>query len=416
MTVDVVNKVELLGDSPKYFNLQNFKFPNLRNLDILPKPLVRIIGKFLWVKANINSGICIKCLLCVKACPVGAIQRKGNDYLHVDTKKCISCFCCHEMRPKKAVGFKKSFLAKIFIKDNWQMAKRTRFRDYTEYIALRIIIFFIRLFPFKVAVEVGELLGIITFYVVNFRRSHVINMLTQAFPEKSKKEIGSIARNTYKNFARTVVEIIFFPPMTNEEIKKLLICTNENLVKESYSAGKGTIFMSAHLGNWELTALAYSKIYPMSVVVANQSNVFVDKMMDNVRTKQGFATISRDGMAFRAVMKALKRNEMVAFLADQDAGPQGVFVPFFCRLASTPKGAAIFALRAKCPIIIALGIRQKNGIMKVEFTKVPMPNTGTEEKDIEEINTFYSKKLEDIVRQYPEQWFWFHRKWKTHPE
>jgi hypothetical protein len=57
MTVDVVNKVELLGDSPKYFNLQNFKFPNLRKLDILPKPLVRMIGKFLWVKANINSGI-----------------------------------------------------------------------------------------------------------------------------------------------------------------------------------------------------------------------------------------------------------------------------------------------------------------------------------------------------------------------
>jgi KDO2-lipid IV(A) lauroyltransferase len=296
------------------------------------------------------------------------------------------------------------------------MAKRTKFQDYTEYIALRIVIFFIKLFPFKVAVKVGVLIGIIAFYLVNFRRSHVIKMLTQSFPEKFKKEIESIARNTYKNFARTVVEIIFFPTMPNEKIKKLLICTNENLVEESYAAGKGIIFMSAHLGNWELTALAYSKIYPMSVVVANQSNILVDKMMDNVRTNQGFATISRDGMAFRAVMKALKRNEIVAFLADQDAGPQGVFVPFFGRLTSTPKGAAIFALRAKCPIIIALGIRQKNGIMKVDFTRVPIPNTCDEEKDIEEINTFYSKKLEDIVRQYPEQWFWFHRKWKTRPE
>lgn len=296
------------------------------------------------------------------------------------------------------------------------MAKRTKFQNYAEYIALKTVIFFIRLFPFKFAVKVGGAIGIVSCYIVNFRRSHVIDMLTQSFPEKSQKEIRIITRNTYKNFVRTVVEIIFFPTMSDEEIKKLLVCTNEHLVENAYSKGRGTIFMSAHLGNWELTALAYSKIYPMSVVVANQSNVLVDKMMDNVRTNQGFSTISRDGMAFRDVMKALKRNEIVAFLADQDASSQGVFIPFFGRLTSTPKGAALFALRAKCPIIIALGIRQKNGIMKVEFTEVPIPNSGDSNKDIEIINTFYLKKLEDIVSRYPEQWFWFHRKWKTRPE
>ncbi|MDR3307205.1 MAG: lysophospholipid acyltransferase family protein [Endomicrobium sp.] len=296
------------------------------------------------------------------------------------------------------------------------MAKRTKFQYYAEYIALKIVIFFIRLFPFKLAVKAGEMIGVVFYYIVNFRRSHVIDMLTQSFPEKSKKEIRIITINTYRNFAKTVVEIIFFPIMSDEKIKKLLVCTNERLVEKSYSEGRGTIFMSAHLGNWELTALAYSKIYPISVVVANQSNFLIDKMMDNVRTNEGFATISRDGMAFRDVMKALKRNEIVAFMADQDAGPQGVFIPFFGRLTSTPKGAALFALRAKCPIIIALGIRQKNGIMKVEFTEVPMPNSGDSNKDIEIINTFYLKKLEDIVHRYPEQWFWFHRKWKTSPQ
>jgi KDO2-lipid IV(A) lauroyltransferase len=294
------------------------------------------------------------------------------------------------------------------------MPKRTKLQDYAEYIALKIVIFLIRLFPFSFAVKVGEVIGVVSYYSVSFRRSHVINMLTQSFPEKSQKEIELITRNTYKNFVRTVIEIIFFPTMPDDKIKKLLVCTNEHLVKESYAAGKGTIFMSAHLGNWELTALAYSKIYPMSVVVANQSNVLVDKMMDNVRTNQGFSTISRDGMSFRDVMKALKRNEIVAFLADQDAGYGGIFVPFFGRLTSTPKGAALFALKAKCPIIIALGIRQKNGVMKVEFTQVPMPNSGDLNNNIEIINTFYLKKLEDIVRRYPEQWFWFHRKWKTH--
>jgi uncharacterized protein (DUF362 family)/Pyruvate/2-oxoacid:ferredoxin oxidoreductase delta subunit len=118
MTAEIINKVEVLGKSPKDFNFQKFKFPNLRKLDIFPKPIIQMLGKLLWVKASINRNICVKCLLCTKACPVGAIQSKGGDYPHVNIKKCISCFCCHEMCPKKAIGFRKSFLAKIFIKDN----------------------------------------------------------------------------------------------------------------------------------------------------------------------------------------------------------------------------------------------------------------------------------------------------------
>ncbi|MDR1244598.1 MAG: DUF362 domain-containing protein [Endomicrobium sp.] len=118
MTADIINKVEVLGKSPKDFNFQKFKFPNLRKLDIFPKPIVQMLGKLLWIKASINRNICVKCLLCTKACPVGAIQSKGSDYPYINTKKCISCFCCHEMCPKKAIGFRKSFLAKIFIKDN----------------------------------------------------------------------------------------------------------------------------------------------------------------------------------------------------------------------------------------------------------------------------------------------------------
>ncbi|MDR2428006.1 MAG: DUF362 domain-containing protein [Endomicrobium sp.] len=118
MTADTINKVEVLGKSPKDFNFQKFKFPNLRKLDIFPKPIVQMLGRLLWVKASINRNICVKCLLCTKACPVGAIQSRGNDYPYINTKKCISCFCCHEMCPKKAIGFRKSFLAKIFIKDN----------------------------------------------------------------------------------------------------------------------------------------------------------------------------------------------------------------------------------------------------------------------------------------------------------
>jgi ferredoxin len=114
-----VDKTEFIGDSPNEFNFDGFKFPALRKLDVVPKPIVKLLGKFLWVKAKINEKSCRKCMLCVKSCPVSAIKCKDkSSFPSVDESKCISCFCCHELCPYKAVGFRKSILAKIFIKED----------------------------------------------------------------------------------------------------------------------------------------------------------------------------------------------------------------------------------------------------------------------------------------------------------
>lgn len=116
---NIVENLGIIGNSPKDFNLSGFKFPNPRKLDIVPKPIVRALGKFLWVKTKINKKVCEKCYFCIKSCPAKAIKiNKGTKYPEVDLSKCISCFCCHELCPYKAVEFKKSFLAKLFIKSN----------------------------------------------------------------------------------------------------------------------------------------------------------------------------------------------------------------------------------------------------------------------------------------------------------
>lgn len=114
-----VDGFEIIGDSVNEFNLKRFKFPTMRKLDLVPKPVVKMLGKYLWVKAKIVDEKCVKCLFCVKSCPVGAIKTDSlNSYPRVNEKECISCFCCHELCPYKAVGFNKSFLAKLFIKEN----------------------------------------------------------------------------------------------------------------------------------------------------------------------------------------------------------------------------------------------------------------------------------------------------------
>jgi len=119
ITKEQLKRVELIGANPHSFNFEDFKFPSLRKLDYVPKAMVQFIGSFLWVKAKIDKKLCRKCTLCVKSCPVKAITQKDEISLPVvDESKCISCFCCHEFCPHKAVGFRKSLLAKIFIKEN----------------------------------------------------------------------------------------------------------------------------------------------------------------------------------------------------------------------------------------------------------------------------------------------------------
>jgi KDO2-lipid IV(A) lauroyltransferase len=295
--------------------------------------------------------------------------------------------------------------------------KKIKIRHYIEYSALKSAMFFIRLMPRSLAHKIGVIFAVFAYYFVPVRKKHIIDMLTLSFPEKTPKEIKSVTKEIYVNFAGTFIDIMFFPAMSGEEIKNLMFldAEGEEIFAKVHSKGKGAILMSAHFGNWELTALSFSKRYPMSVIVAKQSNGLVDKLMNEIRTKQGFHAIYKDppGTAFRNVMKALRNNEFVAVLSDQDAGKQGVFIPFFGRPASTPKGAAIFALKAKCPIVTAFGVRQKDGSMKMKIGQIPLPDTGNEEEDIKTINGIYYGQLEAAVREHPGQWFWFHKKWKT---
>ena len=295
------------------------------------------------------------------------------------------------------------------------MAKRSKVQNYIEYFALKVVMFVIYLFPAAFARKAGQALAVFAYYFIPVRKKHTIEMLTLSFPEKSPAEIRRIAKNTYKNFLKTVIDIMFFPKMSDEQIKKLMTYDDGGLFEKTYKNGKGAILLSAHYGNWELTALSFSKRYPMSVIVAKQSNPLVDKIINDIRTNHGFNAINRDSMAFKGVLKALKRNEFVAILSDQDAGKQGIFIPFFGRPASMAKGPALFAIRAGCPVLTAFGVSHPDGTMKVKIDEIPLPETGNEEKDIEIITTEYAKKLEQAVREHPEQWFWFHRKWKTRP-
>ena len=292
------------------------------------------------------------------------------------------------------------------------MKKNKKIQYFIEYISLKMLISFLHLFSINFAKKIGFLLADIVFVCIPIRKKHIIDSLTKSFPNKSKEEIIKIAKDVYKQFVCTIIEIIFVSKMTDEQLRYLVNFENLYLMEKAKKIGKGVVVMSAHFGNWEMLAISAGKRFPLSVIVARQENPYFDKLIDGIRSTRGYKTIYKD-VAPIGVMKALKRNGVVAILADQHAGDQGVYTPFFYREVSTPKGPAVFALKAKCPLYTVFCVRHPSGRYICTFEEIPLPNTGDVEKDIEIIMTEYNKILQRYVEKYPSHWFWFHRRWKS---
>ena len=292
------------------------------------------------------------------------------------------------------------------------MKKNKPIQYFVEYASLKCFIFFIHLFPITVAKKIAFLMADFAFIFVPIRKKHIINSLTKSFPNKNQKEIKAIAKDVYKQFVCTVIEIIFVSKMTKQDLIEMVSFKNIYLIEQARKQGKGGVIMSAHFGNWEMLAISFGNRWPLSVIVAKQQNPYFDKMINDIRSNRGYKTIYKE-VAPIGVLKALKRNEFVAILADQHAGKQGVMTPFFFGNVSTPKGPAIFSLRAKCPIYTGFCSRKPNGKYEVSFEEIQKPNTGNEEKDVEIIMTKYNEMLQKKIEENPSFWFWFHRRWRN---
>jgi len=258
-----------------------------------------------------------------------------------------------------------------------------------------------------------------TVYILHVRLRWVgMRNLELAFPEKSRHERATILRGVFTSLGRQLAELCLFPQYTVENVSKIVVYDGFENFERALERGKGVLFLTAHLGAWELSAFAHSLYgHPLHIVMRSLDNVFIDRLARRYRTMHGNSTVDKDDFV-RGLLSAMKAGETVGILMDTNmTPPQGVFVDFFEIPACTASGLARIALRTDAAVVPGFTIWDPV-LRKYRLRFDPaakLIRTGDDEADIIANTALFTKIIEDYVRRYPDQWLWVHRRWKTRP-
>lgn len=263
----------------------------------------------------------------------------------------------------------------------------------------------------------GTALGEAGYWLLVGRRRVAVENLTLAFgPDLDPRGRRALARANFRHLGTTAVECcrLFLGPR-GDLVGRVRLEGTEH-VRAALTEGRGVLYLTAHLGNWELLAAAHARTgFPASVVVRPLDNPFLERLVAGGRLRHHLRLISKRE-ALAPVRAALSRGECVAILLDQDAGQDGVFAPFFGQLAATSRSLAILALKTGAPVVPGFIRRLPNGEHQMRLEPViPLVRTGNVRRDVEVNTARFTAAIERQIRAQPDQWFWVHRRWKTRP-
>jgi Kdo2-lipid IVA lauroyltransferase/acyltransferase len=257
-------------------------------------------------------------------------------------------------------------------------------------------------------------------YLLHVRLRHVGKRnLELAFPAKTRREHARILRGVFTSLGRQLAELCLFPKYTKENVGQVVVYDGFENFERALARGKGVLFLTAHLGAWELSAFAHSLHgHPLKIVMRPLDNVYLDGLSRRYRTMHGNATVDKDDFV-RGLLSAMKAGETVGILMDTNmTPPQGVFVDFFGIPACTASGLARIALRTDAAVVPGFTIWDPVlRKYRLRFDPaVSLIRTGNDDADAVANTALFTKIIEDYVRRYPDQWLWVHRRWKTRPE
>jgi KDO2-lipid IV(A) lauroyltransferase len=297
------------------------------------------------------------------------------------------------------------------------VAKPVTFKHRVEYAIFFAIYKSTNLMPRSWYLAVGRGLGWFAWNVMRFRRQVILDNIRASFgPEKDDAWVKNVAAAFYRNLGMSVIEFLASGHESRETILANTKIEGREHLDGLIAEGRGAIVLASHLGNFELVMTRFvCDGYIGHGSAKPQSNALVDEIHNGIRLAHG-GNIVPLGDSFRHFCQVIAKGEFVGLLADQDAGSRGMFVDFLGRAASVNRGPATLAVKTRCPFLMTFMIRQPDHTNVLRFGPVleidPSWNNSTAIRKMTEMQV---AEIEKVVREYPEMYYWVHRRWKTRP-
>ncbi len=268
------------------------------------------------------------------------------------------------------------------------------------------------LLPHTVACSLGGKIGVLV-SLFSKKRVKAAETRCRKALDIDEKEARGIVRASYKHFGIAAVEFMRLPKMFDKLESLVRVHGAENLDK-AFEYGKGVIFITGHIGNWEYAAALFAKRgYPINGLVAEQRDDRITGLIEEIRVASKVKVLYKNG-DLKKMISLLRKGELIAVPIDQDAREKGIIAPFLGIPASTPTGVAKLADKFDCKVVAGFCIRAEDGIYDFyilpAFEKAGGRRFGEDaEKTMKKCNDVIS----EWIRKYPEQWMWLYPRWES---
>jgi lauroyl/myristoyl acyltransferase len=281
------------------------------------------------------------------------------------------------------------------------------------YWAVRVVRRLARYAPLSACYAMAVLLADLAWAVLRTQRENAIGNMAQVLgTHRADPVVRRKAREAFRNYGRYMVDFLRLPFIDGEELDTRLKFTGWEHIDRALEGGKGVIFISAHVGNWDLAAAVLArKGYPVNVVAETFQPPRLNAVVQGHRASHGTKVIPLESSA-RRVLGVLRKNEILGLLIDRPSPESGVMVRFFGGLTEVPAGAALLALKTGARLVSGVTVRNPDntytGIVTSHFD---VELSGDLPTDVRRLTQVIMDTLENFIRQYPEQWFIFRPMW-----
>ncbi len=296
--------------------------------------------------------------------------------------------------------------------------KRSKLRDRSEYQGYRALALAARFLPARPLQALGALVGRALFALRGKHVRWALANLRLAFPAASEAERRRICAGSYAAFGRNAVDFACGERWSREQVREHVSFIGMEHVERALERGKGVFFVSAHLGNFELAIRAFATTETPTLVIGRpMRNKLLYARLERSRTREGTVELIDRKRAAMAMLRAVKRNRVVAVLMDQYVRrSQGVFVPLFGLRCSTSPVVASLALRADAAIVCGTARRDGPQHHVVRFSPIEVLDLRDGENAVEALTAACNRAIEERIRADPDQWMWGHRRFRYSPD